>query len=57
MGFPGGPEGEESAYNEGDPGSIPGVGTIPWRREWVPTAVFLPEEWAEKSGWGSWGHK
>ena len=29
MGFPGGPEGKESAYNEGDPGSIPGVGKIP----------------------------
>jgi len=28
-GFPGGPEGKESAYNEGDPGSIPGVGKIP----------------------------
>ena len=25
-------------------GSIPGSGRIPWRREWQPTPVFLPEE-------------
>ena len=25
-------------------GSIPGSGKIPWRREWQPTPVFLPEE-------------
>ena len=34
MGFPGGSVGKESACNAGDPGSIPGVGKIPWRREW-----------------------
>ena len=30
----------------GDPGSIPGLGrvSIPWRRKWQPTPVFLPEE-------------
>ena len=22
----------------------PSFGTIPWRREWLPTPVFLPEE-------------
>ena len=28
------------------------VGKIPWRREWQPTLVFLPEEfpWTEKPG-------
>ena len=26
MGFPGGPNSKESAYNAGDPGSIPGSG-------------------------------
>ena len=31
-----------SAYNVGDPGSILGVGKIPWRRKWQPTPVFLP---------------
>ena len=31
-----------SAYNVGDPGVIPGIGKIPWRRKWQPTPVFLP---------------
>ena len=44
---------------EGDLGSIPGVGKIPWRREWLPTPVFLPGEsngqrsLAGCSPWGS----
>ena len=42
LGFPGGSDIKESAYNVGDLGSIPGFGTIPWRREWQPTPVFLP---------------
>ena len=25
-------------------GVYPGVGKIPWRREWQPTPVFLPGE-------------
>jgi len=28
----------------GDPGSIPESGKIPWRRECLPTPVFLPGE-------------
>ena len=28
----------------GDLGSIPWIGKIPWRREWLPTPVFLPGE-------------
>ena len=27
-----------------DLGSIPGLGKFPWRREWLPTPVFLPGE-------------
>ena len=42
MGFPGGSDGKESAYNAGDLGLIPGK--IPWRKAWQPTAVFLPRE-------------
>ena len=42
-GFPGGSNGKESAHNAEDLGSIPGLG-IPWRRAWLPTPVFLPEE-------------
>ena len=44
MGFPGGSEVKASACTAGDLGSIPGVGNIPWRRQWQPTPVFLPGE-------------
>ena len=49
LGFPGGSDGKESAYNAGDLGFTPGLGRspgeesspekIPWR---IPTPVFLP---------------
>ena len=42
--FPGGLDGKESACNAGDPGSIPWVGKILWRRKWQPILVFLPGE-------------
>ena len=42
MGFPGSSDGKVSAYNVGDPGSIPGLGRFPWRRKWPPIPVFLP---------------
>ena len=44
LGFPGGLYAKESACNVEDSGSILGVGKIPWRREWLPTPVFLPGE-------------
>ena len=44
MGFPGGSDNNESAFNAGDLGSIPLVGKIPWRREWQPIPIFLPGE-------------
>ena len=31
-----------SAYNAGDPSSIPGSGISSWRRKWQPTQVLLP---------------
>ena len=36
----------------GRPGFDPWVGKIPWRREWLPTPVFLPGEspWTEEPG-------
>ena len=51
MGFPGGSDGKEFAYNTGDLGSIP-IGKITWRRAWQPTPVFLPGEspWTEEPG-------
>ena len=41
LGFPGGSVGKESACNAGDPGSIPGFRKICWRRDRLPTPVFL----------------
>ena len=51
-GFPGGSDSKVSACNAGDPGLIPGVGKIPWRRTWQSTPVFLPGEssWTEDPG-------
>ena len=40
----GGSGGKEPAWNTGDMGSIPGGVEIPWRRELLPTLVFLPGE-------------
>ena len=40
-GFSGSSAGKESTCNAGDPGSIPGSGKIPWRRDRLPTPVFL----------------
>ena len=36
------------------------VGKIPWRREWLPTPVFLPgKSHAQRSlvGYSAWGHE
>ena len=38
----------------------PWVGNIPWRREWLPTPVFLPGEFhGQRSlvGYSPWDHK
>ena len=42
-GFPGGSDGKESACNAGGLGSSLGE-NIPWRRERLPSPVFLPGE-------------
>ena len=47
-----------SAMNETQVQSL--VGKIPWRREWLPTPVFLSGEFhGQKSlaGYSPWGHK
>ena len=43
---------KESACSAGDPGSIPGLESYPWRTAWQPTPVFLPGEspWTEERG-------
>ena len=38
----------------------PWLGKIPWRREWLPTPVFLPEKSHEQRslmGYSTWDHK
>ena len=40
--------------------SIPWSGKPPWRREWLPTPLFLPREFhGQRSlvGYSQWGHK
>ena len=44
----------------GDLVSIPGLGKIPWRREWLPTPVFLPGEFHGQRnlvGYSPWDRK
>ena len=44
----------------GRPGFDPWVRKTPWRREWLPTPVFLPGEFHRQRslvGYNSWGHK
>ena len=58
--FPGSSYSKESACNAGDLDLIPGLGRFPWRREWQPTAVFLPGEFCgprSLAGYSPWGCK
>ena len=53
-GFPDGSDGYESACNAEN------LGSIPWRKDWLPTPVFLPGEFhGQRSlvGCSPWGHK
>ena len=40
-GLPGSSAGKESACDPGDPRGIPGSGNSPWRRDRLPTLVFI----------------
>ena len=58
--FPCGSESKESACQCRTPGFDPWIRKIPWRREWLPTLVFLAGESHEQKSWAgyrSWGHK
>ena len=55
---PGGLAGKEPASNMEDLGLIPGSERSPWRREWLPTPVFLPGEFhgqGSVEGYSPWG--
>ena len=58
--FPGGSDGEASACNAGDLGSIPGSGRSPGGRKWQPTPILLPGKsggWRSLAGYRSTGLK
>ena len=60
QGFPGGSDGKVSAFNAGDPGSIPGSGRFPWRRKWQSTPALLPRKshgWRSLIGYSPWGRR
>ena len=63
LGFPGGASGRETACSCRRPkrrGFNLWVGKIPWRRQWLPTPVFLPgEPHRQRSlvGYSPWGQK
>ena len=42
--YPGGSMVKSLPANAGDPSLIPGSGRSSWKREWLPTPVFLPGE-------------
>ena len=50
LGFPADSDSKESACKVGNPDSIPGLGRFPWRREWIPTPLFLPGEFHGQRG-------
>ena len=58
--FPCGSDDKEYACNVGDlcrkPRFDPCVGKIPWRREQIPTPVYLPGEFMNKGTWWATVH-
>ena len=60
MDFPGDSDGKASAYNEGDPGSIPGSGRSPGEGNGNPLQYSCPENTMDRRnlvGYSPWGHK
>ena len=51
MGFPGGSEGKASAYDEGDPGSIPGSGRSPGESNGNPLQYSCLENPIDREAW------
>ena len=51
MGFPDGSESEESLYNAGDLGSIPGLGRSPGERKGYLFLSSCPENSMDRGAW------
>ena len=49
--FPGGSDGKASAYNEGDPGSIPGLGRCPREGKGNPLQYSCLENPKDGGAW------
>ena len=56
MDFPGGSDGKASAYNAGDPGSIPGSGRSPGERNGNPLQYSCLENPMDREAWWATGH-
>ena len=59
-GFPRGSDGNESVWDAGDQGLIPGLGRSPGEGKWLPTPIFLSGEFHGQMsliGYSLWGHK
>ena len=56
MGFPGGLDGKESAYNEGDLGSIPGSGRYPGEGNNNPVHNSYLENSMDREAWWATAH-
>ena len=50
-GFPGGSDGKESACNDGDPGSVPGLGRSPGERNGCPLQYSCLEDSMDRGAW------
>ena len=59
LGFPGGSDGKASAYNVGDPGSIPGLGRSPGEGNGNPLQYLAGKSHGRRSlvGYSPWGRK
>ena len=56
MGFPGGSDGKESAYNAGDPGLIPGLGRSPGEGISYPLQSSCLENPMDRRAWRATVH-
>ena len=56
MGFPGGSDGKESAYNAGDPGSIPELGRSLGERNGYPLQYSFLENSMDREAWQAIAH-
>ena len=57
MGFPGGSNGKASAYNAGDPGSIPGSGRFPGEENGNPLQYSCLENSMDRGAWQAVIHR